>query len=135
MMTKAANFMPFKNGKDASSARAEAMSRWTASNPYNQDVVYPRMHATDFSYNLYSSTWWYRDASFIRLKNVEFGYQFKKDQLKKLNMQNIRFYVQGTNLITWDSVKFWDPELGNSANSGARYPISNTWTAGIEVTF
>lgn len=135
LMSKVENFMPFNNGKDASSARTESLDRWTASNPYNQDVVYPRMHGSAFSYNLYESTWWYRDASFIRLKNVEFGYQFEKSQLKKLGMQNLRIYIQGTNLITWDSVKFWDPELGNDSRSGARYPISRSWTAGLEVTF
>lgn len=133
LMGKSENFMPFKNGKDASSARKEAMSRWTASNPYHQDVLYPRMHSTDFSYNLRPSTWWYRDASFIRLKNVEFGYQFNKKQLKSLHMQNLRIYVQGTNLATWDDVKYWDPE--SNERSGAKYPISRSWTGGVEITF
>jgi TonB-linked outer membrane protein, SusC/RagA family len=134
LMSKAENFMPFRNGKDASSARTEALDRWTMSDPYNQNVLYPRMHAENFSYNLYNSTWWYRDASFLRLKNVEFGYQFNKKELKKLYMQNLRIYVQGTNLITWDKVKYWDPELGD-ARSGAKYPISQNWTVGLEVTF
>lgn len=126
--------MPFNQGKDASSARMEAMSRWTASNPYNQNVLYPRLHSSNFSYNLYESTWWYRDASFIRLKNIEFGYQFNKKQLKSLRLENVRVYIQGSNLAVWDNVKYWDPELGN-ANSGAKYPLSRTWTAGVEVTF
>lgn len=134
LMSKASNFMPFNQGKDASSARMEAMSRWTASNPYNQNVLYPRMHSTQFSYNVYNSTWWWRDASFLRLKNIELGYQFNKQQLKSLRMQNLRVYVQGNNLALWDDVKYWDPELGN-ANSGAKYPLSRSWTAGVEVTF
>lgn len=134
LMAKASNFMPFNQGKDASSARIEALSRWTYSNPDNQNVLYPRMHASSFAYNLNESTWWYRDASFIRLKNVEFGYQFNKKQLKALRLENVRLYVQGSNLAVWDDVKYWDPELGG-ANSGARYPLSRTWTAGVEVTF
>ncbi len=134
LMNKASNFMPFNQGKDASSARVEAMSRWTASNPYNQNVLYPRMHSSEFSYNSRPSTWWYRDASFLRLKNIEFGYQFNKQQLKAIRFQNLRIYIQGSNLAVWDDVKYWDPELGD-ANSGAKYPISRTWTAGVEVTF
>lgn len=134
LMSKASNFMPFNQGKDASSARTEAMSRWTASDPYNQNVLYPRMHSSEFSYNLKNSTWWYRNASFLRFKNVEFGYQFKRNQLKSLGLQNLRIYAQGTNLITWDHVKYWDPELGN-ANSGAQYPMSRSWKFGLEVTF
>lgn len=134
LMSKASNFMPFNQGKDASSARMEAMSRWKASDPYNDNVLYPRLRNNTFAHNLQPSTWWYRDASFIRLKNVEFGYQFNRKQLKSLRLTNLRLYVQGTNLKTWDHVKYWDPELGD-ANSGAKYPISSTWTFGAEVTF
>ena len=134
LMSKASNFMPFNQGKDASSARTEALSRWTASDPYNQNVLYPRMHSSEFSYNTKPSTWWYRSASFLRFKNVEFGYQFKRNQLKSLGLQNLRIYAQGTNLITWDHVKYGDPELGN-ANSGAQYPMSRSWKFGLEVTF
>lgn len=135
LLSKAANFMPFVNGgRDASSARTEAMSRWRAEDPYNQNVLYPRMHSSEYKYNNRPSTWWYRDGRFLRLKNVEFGYQFNKNQLKKLCMQNLRVYVQGNNLITWDNVKYWDPELGG-ANSGAKYPVSRSWTVGLEVTF
>lgn len=135
LLAKTANFMPFVNGgRDASSARKETMDRWQASDPYNQNVLYPRMHSSEFAYNERPSTWWYRNASFIRLKNVEFGYQFNKNQLRSLRMQNLRLYIQGTNLITWDNIKYWDPELGG-ANSGAKYPISRSWTMGLEVTF
>lgn len=133
LMSKAENFMPFNNGKDASSARMEAMDRWTASDPYNDKVLYPRMHGSAFSHNLRPSTWWYRSANYLRLKNIEFGYQFDRKQLKSLHMQNLRIYVQGQNLITWDNVKYWDPE--SKERSGAKYPLSRTWTMGIEVTF
>lgn len=128
------NFMPFHNGVDASSARVEALDRWTYDDPYNQNVLYPRVHANQFQHNTQASTWWYRSGNFLRLKNLEVGYEFNKNLIKKLYMQNLRVYVQGTNLAVWDSVKFWDPEIGNS-NSGAKYPLSATWTMGLEVTF
>lgn len=92
------------------------------------------MHSSEFKYNERPSTWWYRDASFMRLKNVEFGYQFSKNVLRRYQMQNLRLYIQGTNLITWDHLKYWDPELGG-ANSGAKYPLSRVWTLGLEMTF
>jgi TonB-linked SusC/RagA family outer membrane protein len=133
-LLNAANFMPFNNGVDASSARMEALDRWTDSNPYNQNVLYPRMHSTKFDHNTQESTWWYRSGNFIRLKNLEVGYQFNKNLLKKIKMQNLRVYLQGTNLTVWDNVKYWDPELGN-ANSGSTYPICATWTMGLEVSF
>ncbi len=125
-------FIPFALGRDQSSARVEAADHWTASDPYNTDVLYPRLHTNKYDNNVLESTWWYRDASFLRLKNVEFGYEFDKRWVQKMKMQNLRIYLQGTNVAVWDHIKMWDPELGNS---GAKYPICSTWTIGLDVTF
>ena len=113
--------------------REEALNRWRFEDPYNQDVLFPRLRTSGNTNNTRASTWWYRDASYLRLKNVEFGYTFNTDLLKKIRVRNVRLYVQGENLYTWDKVKFWDPEVTN--RSGARYPISSTWTAGLDITF
>ena len=134
LMSNSNYFMPFIRGVEGGSARMEALSHWSADNPYNQDVLYPRIHAAKFDHNIEKSTWWYRDGSFLLLKNVEFGYEFSKDMIKKMRMTNLRLYVQGTNLAVWDNIKLWDPELGNS-NSGAKYPLGATWTVGLEVSF
>lgn len=134
LMANSNNLMPFKIGKDRQSARVELMDRWSYENPYNQDVLFPRIHSTSFDHNLLNSTWWYRDAGFLRLKNVEIGYEFNKKHIYRLGLNNLRIYLQGTNLAVWDHVKYWDPELGG-ANSGARYPLNRTYTIGLEVTF
>ena len=125
-------FVPFANGKDQSSARVQAADHWSASDPNNMNVLYPRLHTNEYSNNTLNSTWWYRNGSFLRLKNVELGYQFDKKLVQRWKMQNLRIYVQGSNLAVWDHVKMWDPEIGNS---GARYPINATWTFGLDVTF
>jgi Outer membrane cobalamin receptor protein len=128
-----AYFMPFINGVDASSARIEAVDHWNASNPGNTDVLYPRLHTTKNDNNNLASTWWYRSGDYLRLKNVELGYQFDKKIVRRLRMENLRIYVQGTNVaMLFDKVKYWDPEVGNS---GSRYPINATWTLGLDVTF
>lgn len=134
LLSKAANFVPFYNGVDNNSARLESLDRWTADDPFNQNVLHPRVHESKFDHNLEGSTWWYRDASFLRLKNVEFSYRLDKNVSKKMNAENVRFFVQGMNLAVWDKIKYWDPEIGG-ANSGARYPITGTWTFGLEMTF
>ena len=135
LLNKADNFMPFaRGGIGYQSGRKEGLDRWRFEDPYNQDVLFPRMHANMFNYNMRSSTWWYRDASFIRLKNVEFGYDFNKKLLRKLMLEGVRVFVQGANIAVWDKVKYWDPEL-RDANSGAKYPLSGDWTAGVEVSF
>lgn len=125
-------FVPFAQGKDQSSARIEAANHWSANNQENINVLYPRLHTTEYSNNTLNSTWWYRNASFLRLKNLEFGYQFSKQFTKKIGMKNLRIYIQGTNLAVWDHIKMWDPEL---ENSGSRYPICGTWTIGLDVKF
>lgn len=134
MLASFSNIMPFTLGVDKGSARSESMDRWRAEDPYNQNVFLPRVHTSQFKHNMLPSTWWFRDASFLRLKNIEIGYEFNKKVLERLKMKNLRVYLQGNNIAVWDHIKFWDPELGN-ADSGAKYPICSTYTVGLEVTF
>jgi hypothetical protein len=96
--------------------------------------MFPRMHSNNFDNNTVASTWWLRDASFLRLKNVEIGYNFKEKTLKKIGIQALRVYLQGNNLCVWDDIKMWDPELGNT-NGGFSYPLSRTFTFGLDFTF
>lgn len=134
LLSSTYTMMPFTVGVDNGSARTETINRWNAENPYNQDVLYPRLHAGSYNHNMENSTWWRRDAGFLRLKNIEIGYEFNDKVLKPLRMKNLRVYLQGNNIAVWDNIKFWDPELGN-AQSGAKYPICSTYSVGLEVTF
>jgi TonB-linked SusC/RagA family outer membrane protein len=133
LLNKVENFYPFQRSITDAALRDETMNRWRYEDPYNQDVLFPRLRTTGNSNNTRTSTWWYRNASYLRLKNVEFAYLFDSKVVKKMKLENIRLYIQGENLCTWDKVKFWDPEVTN--RSGARYPISSTWTLGLDVTF
>ncbi|RZM19367.1 MAG: SusC/RagA family TonB-linked outer membrane protein, partial [Pedobacter sp.] len=99
-----ASFFPFTFGFDESSVRKEGLNRWTEANP-SQDVLYPRLHSVSFANNTAQSTWWLRDASFIRLKNAEVGYRFSKNWLKKIGLETGRIYVMGNNIHVWDSIK------------------------------
>ncbi|MFQ9022551.1 MAG: hypothetical protein ACLR6J_17685 [Parabacteroides merdae] len=51
-----------------------------------------------------------RNANYLRLKNIELGYTFNFEGLKKAGISNLRLYTNGTNLITIDGVKDADPE-------------------------
>ena len=126
--------MPFAYGVDSGSVRQEVSNHWRASDPYNQNVLYPRLHDSHFAHNTLPSTWWQRDAGFLRLKNIEIGYEFNEKALRALRLKNLRLYLQGNNIAVWDNIKFWDPELGGD-NLGAKYPLSSNYTIGIEVTF
>lgn len=127
-------FMPFHWGIDESNVRMEVVeSRWTEANP-SQNVFFPRLRVTEMANTNTASTWWVRDASFLRLKTVEAGYNFNSRLLSYAKMKTGRLYVMGNNVALWDKVKVYDPELGNSAG-GTKYPLPSTWTVGLEVTF
>jgi hypothetical protein len=124
---------PFRKGQ-TTSAREAALDHWSSRNPDNQNVLSPRLHTEEFQHNIYNSTWWYKSANFIRLKNVELGYVLDAKKMKKMALRNARIYLQGNNLAVWDKIKMWDPELG-SAGGGVKYPLSMTWTVGLELGF
>ena len=100
----------------------------------NPDAGYPRLdYVTGYeSRNNYrASTYWMRDSRYLRLKNVDLGYTLPKKWVNKLHLDNVRIYVQGTNLLTWSKFKLWDPEMGSS--NGEAYPITKSFTMGLQV--
>lgn len=124
---------PFSWGKEETSLRDVVMDRWSETNQ-SQDVMYPRLRTKSHAHNNTASTWWLRDASFIRLKNVELGYNVPKKTMKSFGLESMRIYLMGNNLAVWDKIKMWDPEIGN-ANEGSNYPLSRTYTVGLEISF
>ena len=100
----------------------------------NEDIhaKYPRMSFGGNSNNYRASTYWLRDGSYLRLKNLEIGYTLPKKFVNQAHINNIRVYFMGTNLLTFSSFKLWDPELGSS--NGRAYPLSRTYTLGMTVS-
>lgn len=106
---------------------------WTERNP-NPDAAYPRLISGTVSHNNNElSSYWLRDGSFLRLKNLELGYSYKF----------ARIYLAGQNLLTFSPFKHWDPELGgagvNSGNgyqgNGLWYPPLRMYNIGLQLTF
>ena len=127
-------FWPFNWGVEKGNYRTAFLDRWTAENP-RQDVTYPRLHVGyGNSINDEPSTWWLRDGSFLRLKNAEIGYVLPEKALKTLRISGLRIYLLGENLAVFDHVKYWDPEQGNR-NKGVSYPMSHSFTLGVELDF
>ena len=110
-----------------------ANDRWTVDNP-SQNVFYPRLDDGINSNNNQSSTWWLRNMSFLRLKNIELGYSLPKNLWRNTTViSGIRLFVRGTNLLTFSKFDLWDPEVEN--NTGAAYPIMKSLSAGFEIKF
>ena len=111
------------------SAFSNAIDRWTPTT--TETATFPRLTTSYANANNYlPSTLWVQDASFLRLRNMEFGYSFS---LKKIGVSKMRIYVNGQNLLTFDKLKIVDPEA--SASNSLYYPQVVTYNLGLNVNF
>lgn len=107
-------------------------SRWTVESP-SQDVMFPRLSDGPNQNNYRNSTWWQRDMSYLRLRNVEIGYTIPYAVTEKIRARSLRVYLSGVNLLTFSKFDMWDPELNTS--NGNLYPISKVINFGISMNF
>lgn len=126
-------FFPLENNGNVQREAFE--NRWTTANP-NPNASYPKMAIISSGfYNTNRVDFWYRNATFIRLKNAQIGYTLPSSWRKRIFLDNVRVYVSGENLFTLSKYyKGWDPEM---AAGGAAwfYPLSKLYVAGINVRF
>ena len=106
--------------------------RWTVDNP-RQDVFYPRLTYGDNTNNKEASTWWLKDMSFLRLKNIEIGYSLPQKWADRSFISSARIFLRGTNLLTFSGFKLWDPELDSA--DGGKYPLMMSISGGLEFKF
>lgn len=80
-----------------------------------------------------SNDFFIENRSFLRLKNVEIGYRLPTDLVSKIKAKEVRLYINGLNIFTWDKmkVKDYDPEVSNSIS----YPVYRIFNAGFNITF
>jgi TonB-dependent starch-binding outer membrane protein SusC len=101
--------------------------RWTQDNPNNE---YPSLRQ---SRTYYFSDWWVKDGSFLRIQNVDLGYNFKSEKVNWI--KNLRLYVNASNLYTFTKFKGYDPEVGTDGIYWGGYPRLRRWTFGLDITF
>ena len=109
------------------------LDRWTPETAAT--AKYPALHygTHDNNKNGNSSLFLY-DASYLRLKNVEIGYNVSPKLLRKFHVQQARIYVQGLNLLTFDKLGDVDIDPETKSGDGASwYPIQKVFNFGIEI--
>jgi hypothetical protein len=117
--------------------RWQVDNRWTEENP-NKWAAYPRLETLNMNNaNLQTSDYWLRDASFLRIKTVQLGYTLPASLTQKIGLQQVRFYVSGENLYSFNSFyKGWDPE--NEIGTGdapSYYPINSIYSFGFNIKY
>jgi hypothetical protein len=111
-------------------------NRWTQENP-DPNAKYPRIepvyHALPWEVNL---DYWLQDGSFLRLKNLQLGYNLSKI-FNNTFVDNLRIYLHAENVITFDHYyPGWDPEMVTTGTQAVSYyPITRTWSLGINLQF
>lgn len=98
---------------------------WTPENKANATM--PRLTTLENLNNYRASSLWYRDGSFLKLRNLLIAYTFPKSQTR---FADLKVFVQGTNLFSLDNIHFADPEQLNAA-----YPSTRSYWAGIKLNF
>lgn len=95
------------------------LDRWYADaegNPLNPDATFPRLTLNNSTGNFVASDFWIRDASYLRVKNIQVGYSLPKKISGKMNISSARIYFSGENLFTFTKFqKGFDPETPNNA--------------------
>lgn len=130
---------PFINAHN--SAKTLILERWTQERYERGEAInFPRLSMSpsrDTDNNYQDSNFWIRNADYLRLKNIEIGYTFRKGQLKALGLESLRLYVSGTNLFTWTDVIDLDPEAPSKGGATEinTYPLQKIYNVGINVQF
>lgn len=105
------------------------LDAWSTSNP---DSNVPALSLSDNNNEKRVSSYWVENGSYLKLRTIQFGYNFPGTIASKLAMQRLRMYVSAQNLFTVKSSSFTgvDPE-----NPNYGYPIPLNITFGLNVTF
>lgn len=105
-----------------------ADERWV---PGKTDATYPRLVTAPYGSTFglsYSNTLFLKDASFLRLKTLELGYNLPQHLIQRAGIRNLRVYASGFNLFTLDKLKFMDPE--STESQGYFYPQQKIFNLG-----
>lgn len=113
-------FYPFGSTERRNVLQFIADDYWSDSNQ-NIYAAYPRLSKISSSNNTTTSSYWLRNAAFLKLKNAEIGYNATR---------KIRVYVSGNNLVTFSPFDLWDPEMGGG--SGLSYPTQRVINFGVQ---
>ncbi len=114
--------------------RQRHLNAWTPERAASgETILYPRLSLGGSVSEQDWNAFFIEDRSFLRLKNAEVGFRFPQHWIGRISAKEVRLYVNGFNLFTWDNMrtKDFDPEVNNSLS----YPVYRVFNAGVNITF
>jgi TonB-linked SusC/RagA family outer membrane protein len=111
---------------------------WTPTRT-NTDVP-KASNKSNFSTNTQSTSYYVENGSFLRLRNLQFGYTVPRSALTKIGLTNARVYVQGLNLFTATKYSGNDPDINTGGDTAlgvdyGAYPLVKQYTIGLNLGF
>lgn len=107
---------------------------WT-NNQTQRYPKYPRLEklSNAGSNNTLTSDFWVLNASYLKVRNIQFGYTLPQKACKTMGIENVRFYISMDNPLSFHGYREgWDPEISTGGNY---YPILSTYTFGLNIKF
>ncbi|WP_379992482.1 SusC/RagA family TonB-linked outer membrane protein [Dyadobacter subterraneus] len=131
----------FNSSRSGAKSKTALYNSWT---PENHNAKAPiQENASSFSTINVPNSYFVEDGSYLRAKNIQIGYTFPQGLLKKIKVQQLRLYLQATNLFTITGYSGLDPEISRNRDNSptvigldeGSYPSSRQYTVGINLTF
>ena len=110
--------------------------RWRdAWSPTNQSTETPRIVIND-TWNRQQSSFWVNDLSWLKVKNIQFGYALPADWMNPLSIEKAYVFINGQNVFTFvdDGYEGFDPERNTFDSGYNQYPTPRIWSIGVNVT-
>ena len=95
-----------------------------------EKALYPRLSTLNVANNAQASTIWYRNVSWVKLRDCELYYRFPQTLLRHIKVSDAKVFLQGQNLLSFDNIGAMDAE---NLNTG--YPVLKAVTLGLSVVF
>jgi hypothetical protein len=115
-----------------------AQNHWTLE---NESTNYVRVDPSNRNVNDRISTFWIEDGSFLRVKDIQFGYTLPQNASAKMGIKNVRIYANASNLFCFTSYNGRDPEgfmsinpLSSGTDYGS-YSMPRSFTGGLQIEF
>ncbi|WP_373515319.1 SusC/RagA family TonB-linked outer membrane protein, partial [Persicitalea sp.] len=113
----------------------ERLDRWNGEGTSNWEPILHTGHST----NYVPSSYWIEDGSYFRIRNVQLGYNFKKELLNRVKLKSLRVFVNAQNLVTFTNSTGFTPEIGGSTIAfgvdDGTYPLPAIYTFGLNLNF